>query len=107
MEVETDQVRVILVVDAVVGGDDEPRARVLRPRELLVRQVALPLVVGGPARDRGGAVPGAPQREPPRALVADRAVEVGVHDVLAGAPQAAQRLAELPERRRAHEFGEY
>ena len=107
MEVEADQVRVVLVVDAVVRGDDEPRARVLRPRELLVGEVALPLVVGGPARDGGGAVAGAPQREPPRALVADRAVDVGVHDVLARAPQAAQRLAELLERRRAHELGEH
>src|SRR5262245_31327992 len=99
--------RVLLVVDAVVGRDDEPRARILRPRELLVREVALPLVVGGPARDRGGAVPGATQREPPRALVADRAAEVGVHDVLARTPQAAQRLAEVLERRRTHELAEH
>ena len=72
VEVEADQVGVVLVVDPVVGGDDEPRARVLRPGELLEGQVPVPLVLRGPAGDGGGALPGAADREPPRALVADR-----------------------------------
>ena len=71
--------------------------RILGPREVLRRDPAGPLVVVGPPGHRLRPVAGAPDRVPPRALVADRASDVRVHEVLARTTDPQGRRAELLE----------
>ena len=56
VHVVTDQVRVRVVVDRVVRRHEVPALGVARPRELVEGDPALPLMLGGPPRDRDGAV---------------------------------------------------
>ena len=101
-----DEVRVVLRVDAVVRGREEAIGRVDVPRQVLERDPAVPLVLGGPAGHRRGAVAEASDRVPAGALVADGALDIGVDDVLARRSPVAERLPERGEvlrRRHAHE----
>ena len=97
VEVVPDQVRVVVVVDPVVRRDQVSARGIDRPRQLVERDPSVPLVLVGPAGHRRGAVAAVAQREPSRALVADRAVDVGVDEVLARALHAPRRAAELLE----------
>ena len=100
VEVVADQVRVVVVVDPVVRRHQVPERGVDRPRQLVERDPPVPLVIVGPARHRARAVAGATDGIQARALVADRAVDVGVHEVLARTGHAPHGAAELVEARR-------
>ena len=84
-EVLPELVRVRVVVDLLVGGRDEPLLGVLRPRQLVERHPAVPLVLRRPPGNRQRPVVAPPpDRVQPGALVADVPVDVGVDEVLPG-----------------------
>ena len=100
VEIVADQVRVGVVVDPVVRRDQVAERGVDRPRQLVERDPSVPLVIVGPSGHRTRAVAGASDGIQARALVADRAVDVGVHEVLARTLHAPDGAAEPVEARR-------
>ena len=94
-----DVVRVVVVDDAVVGGDEEPLRRVHDPRELLVGDRAVPLELAGPARAWAGpGVPPLAQRDAARQLVSDVALAVRPQHVERRNVVRRRRLAAAPRR---------
>ncbi len=84
-------------MSAVVRRDQVTLGGILGPREVVGRDPPGPLVLVGPPGDRLGAVAGAPDRVEARALVADRAVHIGIDEVLARATDPQGGRAELLE----------
>ena len=100
VEIDTDQMRVRVVVDPVVRGDQVAGEGIDRPGQLVERDPPVPLVIVVPARHRPRAVACATDGVQAGALVADRAVDVRVHEILAGTRDAPHGPAELLEARR-------
>ena len=92
-----EEVGVVAADDRLVGGDDEPLLGVEHARQPVERHVvAGPVVVGAPALGGHRAVvAGLADRDPAGRLVADVALAVGVHEVLAGHGERRRGRAEL------------
>jgi len=92
--------------DVVVGGRHEPARRVVRHRERIERQEAVPLILAR-ARDRQGAGPVA-LRHQAGGHPADVPIDVGIHQVLGGQQPFGRRrpegapVAGAVERERGH-----
>ena len=85
VEVARDQVLVVRGLDVVVGGREPAPVGVALEGKLVVGDPSDPLMRAVPAGDRARAVAGHADRMATGALVRDRAVDVGVDEVLARA----------------------
>ena len=79
----------------VIGGGEEPCVRIQLVRQLVERAPPLPLVLAGRAGDGIDALPVGPHRDERSGLVADVAVDVGVHEILARNLPALECAPEL------------
>ena len=79
----------------VVRRGEHAAGRVDGGRQLVEGDPAVPVVRVAPARHRSPAVRGVAARHAAAEAVADRAVHVGAHEVVAGGDPVAQRLVEL------------
>ena len=93
-EVERDVVGIVGVHDAVVGGHDNAVSRVAYARQFLERNHPAPLVFARPAWDGQPCVRHRANRHLPAVEVADVAVNVGEHEVVAGVDPFAHGFVE-------------
>jgi hypothetical protein len=81
----------------LVGSDDDALVGIEQPRQIVEVDEPGPAVLAGPAWDGEGAVVAAPDRQQPRCLVADVAVDIGVQHVLRRYVEEPGRVTELVE----------
>ena len=82
-EIQRDVVGIVGVDDSVVGGDDKPVARVSDARQFLERNHPAPLALARPPRDGQPGVRHRANRNLAAVEIADVAVNVGEHEVVA------------------------
>ena len=97
VEIEADQVWVVVGMDPIVGRHEVSTTGIDSVRELLEWDEALPLVLSVPAGHGDRPVTGGTDRVEPRALITDRAVDIRIDEVLAGALECPSGLLELLE----------
>ena len=106
-EVSVDRVGKVRGKRILVGGDDHPARRIVDARQLVERNVAVPLEVARRAIHRYVAAIVAAPRQRAGGVVADIAIHIGIHEVRSRSRQARDRGRELLPVLRAIDIDEW